>query len=111
MALSITTPVTTTSGISLASAYARITSTDPQSGTKIDSSFSVYTNEADFINGSAPVSIINPSDPQLKLAIPTSFSFPYNRQADGVDTLMFSHTGIQAALTAIGITSVIEGLN
>lgn len=109
MALSITTPVTTTSGLSVPTSYARITSMDPQDGTSLTPSFSIYTSEDDFINGSAPLTIADPINPTQRIS--GFFNFPYNRQTDGVDTLMVSHTGIQAELTAMGITSTIEGLN
>ena len=109
MALSITTPVTTISGITLATSYARVTSIDPLFGTTVEPYFTVYASEDAFINGSGTIQIINPSNPST--IIPQQFNFPYNRQTDGVDTLMFCHTGIQAALTAMGITSTIEGLN
>ena len=109
MVLKITTSLVTPSGLSVASSYARVTSVDPQDGTQLTPTFHIYTSEDDFINGFQQLTLIDPTNPSL--TIPGSFQFPYNRQTDGVDTLMFCHTGIQAALTAMGITSTIEGLN
>ena len=107
MALQITTPVQTNSGITLATSYGRVTSIDPLFGTSVEPYFSVYATEDDFINNAATVAILSPAGE----ALPQQFNFPYNRQTDGVDTLMVSHTGIQAALTAMGIDSTIQGLD
>tara|TARA_R110000803_G_scaffold42632_1_gene91348 strand:- start:2484 stop:2807 length:324 start_codon:yes stop_codon:yes gene_type:complete len=107
MALSITSPVKTNSGITLATSYGRVTSIDPLFGTNVEPYLSVYATEDDFINNSATVAVVSITGE----AVPQQFNIPYNRQADGVDTLMFSHTGIQAQLMGMGIDSTIEGLD
>lgn len=107
MALQISTPVKTNSGITLATSYGRVTSIDPLFGTNVEPYFSVYASKDDFINNAATLVATN----MAGVSILPGFNFPYNRQADGVDTLMFCHTQIQTALTAMGITSTIEGLN
>ena len=61
----------------------------------------------DFLSNYATVAVLSPAG----VAVPQQFNFPYNRQTDGVDTLMFCHEGIQAALMGMGIDSTIEGLN
>ena len=109
MALQITSPVTTTSGISLATSYARITSVDAQEGTSVNPSISIYVSKDEYINGYQPVRLMNPSEPNL--AMQTSFNFEYNRQTDGSDTLMICHEKIQQQFSMWNITSVIEGLN
>lgn len=107
MALKITSPVKTNSGIALATSYGRVTSIDPLFGNSVEPYFSVYATEADFLSNYATVAVLSPAG----VAVPQQFNFPYNRQTDGVDTLMFCHEGIQAALMGMGIDSTIEGLN
>ena len=107
MALQITSPVTTDSGISLATSYARVTSMDPFSGNQLTPAIAVYASEDDFINGFREVRLLDNNGG----ALPSSFNFPYDRQTDGADTLMICHERIQTALSNYEITSVIEGLN
>ena len=109
MALQITSPVTTTSGISLATSYARITSVDAQEGTSVSPSISIYVSKDEYINGAQPIRLIGTTEDVP--SIPNGFSFEYNRQTDGVDTLMICHEKIQLQFTLWNITSVIEGLN
>ena len=101
MALQITSPVTTDSGISLATAYARIVSMDPFEGTQLTPAIAVYASKEAYENGDREINIAG---------IPSSIYFPYNRQADGVDTLMLCHTAYNQQLALANITSVIEGL-
>ena len=109
MALQITSPVTTTSGISLATSYARITSVDAQEGTSVNPSISIYVSKDEYINGARPVRLTSTNEDEPVL--PNAFSFEYNRQTDGVDTLMVCHEQIQQQFSMWNITSVIEGLN
>ena len=105
MALIITSPVTTDTGIELATSYGRIASSDPQDGTMLAPFLFLYSSKTSWESGANSLIIMNPSS---EARLSTGFAFTYNRSTNGVDTLSLCHVWIKTELEGLGISSTID---
>ena len=95
MALNFTTTLTTLQGTELVNAYGRVTSQDNYTGETVTGILNIYASEAAFLAGAEPFLF-----PKLGYA-----EGPYNREADGTDTLDFAHDLLVTALASVGISA------
>ncbi len=102
MSLIITSNIETQDGITLSSAYARLTVTDYAHGEQLGINLDYYPSDQAFLNGTTPARMANGI---------SSFNMPYDRQAEGTDILMLAHEFAKAQLEDVDITSIIAELN
>ena len=84
MALNFTTTLTLASGIEVANAYGRVSAVDQASGTQVDALVDIYTSEAAFTSGKAP----------LEVTFNRVASTAYDRATDGTDILNIGHDAL-----------------
>ena len=95
MALNFTTPLTLPSGLQVADAYGRVAAVDQATGTQVDALVDIYTSEAAFTSGLAPIEV----------GFNRTASVTYNREVDGTDILNIGHDALVAMLANQGITA------
>lgn len=95
MALNFTTDIVLDSGLTVSEAYARVAAVDNASGTKLTAGMDIYTSEAAFTNGLAPI----------KAPFQLAAEADYNREVDGVDILNLGHDMLIGYLAGIGYTA------
>jgi len=98
MALNFTTTLTLPSGIEVAGAYGRVSAVDQATGTQVDSLVDIYTSEAAFTTGLAP----------LEVGFKRTASVAYDRTIDGTDILLIGHNALVTMLAAQGMTATIS---
>lgn len=96
MALNFTTTLTLPSGLQVADAYGRVAAVDQATGAQVDALVDIYTSEAAFTSGLAPIEV----------GFNRTASVAYNREIDGTDILNIGHDALVAMLANIGITAV-----
>ena len=100
MALSITGNIEISGGITIPSAYARLTADVNQDGNRLRTMVNYYVSNEAYTNGSGEIYLMN-------TVLPV---FDYNRQNDGADLLDVAHNKVKAELESFGYTVVIEEL-
>jgi hypothetical protein len=103
MALNITTPLNTSIGVTIPTSYARVGLNEGLQGTSIITNISVYATEAAFKSGADPLPVIIEDR-----FILSAFSFPYNRELEGVDLLELAHEQWVSYFTSKDITATIS---
>ena len=98
MALNFKTTLTLPSGIEVADAYGRVSAVDQASGTQVDALVDIYTSEAAFTTGLAP----------LEVGFQRTASVAYNRATDGTDILLIGHNALVTMLAQKGMTATIS---
>ena len=96
MALQFQTPITLENGITLASAYGRVTAQDEYMGTMLQAYVELFVSEEAFTAGAKGIQtgVFNPYA-----------SVAYDRSTMGVDILDLAHDALVASLAAQNITA------
>jgi hypothetical protein len=100
MALNITGNIQISGGITISSAYARLTADINQDGDRLRTMVNYYVSKDAYTNGSGEIYLLDSILPV----------YDYNRQADGADLLDVAHNKVKAELEALGYSVVIEEL-
>lgn len=100
MSLQITGDIQISGGITIPSAYARLTADINQDGDRLRTMVNYYVSQDAYTNGSGEIYL-------LDSVLPV---YDYNRQTDGVDLLDVAHNKVKAELEGYGYTVVIEEL-
>lgn len=95
MALTFNTTITLPSGIEVANAYGRVAAVDQTSGTKVEAIVDIYTSEAAYTTGLAPIEV----------GFNRTASVAYDRTTDGTDILNIGHDALVATLAQQGISA------
>ena len=98
MALNFKTTITLASGIEVADAYGRVAAVDQATGTQVDALVDIYTSEAAFTTGLAPIEV----------GFNRTAAAPYNREVDGTDILLIGHNALVTMLAQQGLTATIS---
>ena len=99
MALNITGDIEISGGITIPSAYARLTADVNTEGNRLRTMVNYYVSQDAYTNGSGEVYPLNNTNPV----------YEYNRQTDGVDLLDVAHIKVKTELEGFGYSvSIIE---